>query len=93
MSETIPPSTFARGVNLVWEDYRVRLKGVLVEQDSKVRVASVRNELISDVRNVITGFSKNNCMKLTTGSRDKVRRISARGTWIPLEERDGIDDA
>ena len=58
-----------------------------IEQDSKVRVASAHNELFRDVRNVITGFLKNNCMKLTTGSRDNVRRISARRAWIPLEER------
>ena len=37
------------------------------------------------MRNVITGFLKNNCMKLTTGSRDNVSRISARRAWIPLE--------
>ena len=37
-----------------------RSKGVLVEQDSEVRVASVRHELIGDVRNMITGFLENN---------------------------------
>ena len=31
-------------------------KSILVEQDSEVRVASVRHELIGDVRNMITGF-------------------------------------
>ena len=46
------PSTFARGVDLECE----RLKGVLVEQDSEVRVASVRHELIGGVRNMITAF-------------------------------------
>ena len=45
------PSTFARRVDLECENYRVRLKGVLVEQDSEVRVASERHKLIGDVRN------------------------------------------
>ena len=86
MSKTIPPRTFASGVNLLCEHYRVRLKGVLVEQDSKVRVAGAHKELLRDVRNVITGFLKNNCMKLATGSGDNVSRISARQAWIPLKE-------
>ena len=38
------------------ENRRIGLKSVLVEQDGKVRVASVRNELVGDVRNVATGF-------------------------------------
>ena len=50
----------------VCEDCRVRLKGVFIEQDSKVRVAGAYKELPRDVRNVIAGFLKNNCMKLTT---------------------------
>ena len=37
---------------------RIWLKGILVEQDGEVRVACVCNELIGDVRNVITGFLK-----------------------------------
>ena len=37
------------------EDRRVGLEGVLLEQDGKVRVASVRNELVGDVRYVVTG--------------------------------------
>ena len=31
-------------------------KGILVEQDSEVRVVGVGPELIGDVRNMITGF-------------------------------------
>ena len=38
------------------EARRVGLEGVLVEQDGEVRVASVRNELVGDVRYVVTGF-------------------------------------
>ena len=68
MSKTIPPLTFAFGVYLVREHFWVRLKGVLVEQDGEVRVASTDKELIRDVQNMITGFLKNNRMKLTTGS-------------------------
>ena len=54
------PSTIARRNGIECENYRFRLKGVLVEQDSEVRIASMRNELIGDVRNMITGFLKNN---------------------------------
>ena len=50
------PSTFARRVDLECEYYKVRLKGILVEQDSEVRVASERHKLIGDVRDMITGF-------------------------------------
>ena len=80
------PSTFARRVSLECENYRVRLKGVLVERDSEVRVASVRHELIGDERNMITGFLKNNRMEFSTGSGDNVGRISARRAWIPLKK-------
>ena len=38
------------------EDRRVRLEGVFGEQDGEVRVASIPNELVGDVRNVIIGF-------------------------------------
>ena len=77
------PGTFARRVGLECENKRVRLKSILVEQDSEVRVASV---LIGDVRNMITGFLKNNRMELSTGSGDNVGRISARRAWIPLKK-------
>ena len=57
-------------------------------------VLRVHKELLRDVRNVITGSLKNNCMKLTTGSGDNVSRISARRAWIPLKEgKNEIDDA
>ena len=36
---------------------------------------------------MITGFLKDNRMKLTTGSGDNVGRISARRAWIPLKKR------
>ena len=66
---------------------------MIVEQDSEVRVASVRHELIGDVRNMITGFLLNNRIELSTGSRDDVGRISSRWAWIPLKGRNDIDDA
>ena len=47
----------------------VRLRGVLVEQDGKVRVVGVCSEAIRDVRDMIAGFLKHNCMELLTGSR------------------------
>ena len=63
MSRTITPRTFACGDFLEGKYHRVRLKVVLVEQDSEVRVAGVRNELIGDVRIMITGFLKNDRME------------------------------
>ena len=38
------------------ENRRVGLENVLVEKDGEVRVAGVRNELVGDVRDVVTGF-------------------------------------
>ena len=35
---------------------------------------------------MITGFLKNNSMKLSTGCGNNVGRISARRAWIPLKE-------
>ena len=79
------PSTFACVVGLECENCRVRLKGVLVDQDSKVRVTSMRNELIGDVRDMITGFLKNNRMEPSTGSRDNVGGVPAGRSWIRLK--------
>ena len=62
------PNTIACRVDLQCESHSVRPKGVFVEQDSEVRVAIVRNVLIGDVRNMITGFL----------SGDNSGRISAR---------------
>ena len=70
MSKHHTTCILASGVNLVCENYRVRLEGVLVEQDGEVRVAGAHKEVLRDVRNTNTGFLKNNCMKLATGSGD-----------------------
>ena len=56
MSKIIHQVFFARRVGLECVNYRVRLKSILVEQDSEVRVASERHKLIGDVRKMITGF-------------------------------------
>ena len=88
MSRTIP-HLFPKGNN-----HRVRLESVLVEQDGKVRVASVRNELIGDAGDVITCFLKNNRMKLSTSRRDDIGGGScALGLCSTEELGDGIDDA
>ena len=63
---------------------------VLVEQDGDVRVASVCNELIGDVRNMITGFLKNNRMELSTGRRDNIGGFPAGPSWIPLKNRERV---
>ena len=86
MSSTMPHVFFARGVGLEREDCGVWLKGVLVEQDSEVHVVGVCSEVIRDVRDMVAGFLKDNCMKPTKGDRDDVGRISARRAWIPLKE-------
>ena len=78
------PRIFARRVGLERKDCGVRLKSVLVEQDSKVHVVGVCSKVIRDVRDMVTGFLKNNCMEPTAGGRDDVGTISARWAWIPL---------
>ena len=62
-----------------------RLKGVLVEQDGEVRVASVRNELNSDVRDIIACFLKANRMKPSASRCNDVGGVSARWAWVPLK--------
>ena len=78
------PSAFARRVGLECENYIVKLKSVLVEQDSEVRVVSEGQKLIGSVRNMITGFLQNNRIELPKGCGDNVGRISAR--QIPLKK-------
>ena len=90
----MPQRTFASGVFPEGKHQRVRLKGVLVQQDSKVRVTSMRNELIGDVRNMITGFLKNNRMEPSTGRRNNIGGVPcAPGLDSTEKQRDGIDDA
>ena len=72
------------------ERKRIGLKGVHVEQDGEVRVTSVHNELIGDVRNVITGFFKNNRMELSTGRRNDIGGVPAGQSWIPLKNRETV---
>ena len=60
------------------ENHRVGLEGVLVEQDGRVRVASVRNELFGNVGDVITGFLKNNRMKSSASRCNDVGGVPAR---------------
>ena len=86
MSKTIPHVPL-----LVESTLNVRTigSGSKVSLLSKIArsVLPVRHkELIRDVRDVVTGFLKNNCMKLTTGRGDNVGRISARQAWIPLKK-------
>ena len=47
---------------------RAWLKGVLVEQNGKVRVVSVRKEIGRYVRDMVTGFLEDNCMEFTTAA-------------------------
>ena len=84
ISSTKAPSIFARRINLERDNERVWLKGVLVEQNGKIRVVSVCTEVIRDVRDMVARFLEDNCMEPTTGSRDNIGRISARRAWVPL---------
>ena len=59
-----------------------------VEQDSEVRVTRKRNELVRDVRYVITGFLKNSRMEPSTGRRNDIGGVPARRPWIPLKNRE-----
>ena len=84
MSKTIPQVPLLVESALNVRTIGSRLKGVLVEQDSEIRIVGVRPELIGDVRKMITGFLKNNRKKLSTHSGHNVGRISARR--IPLKK-------
>ena len=55
-----------------------------------VRVASMRNELIGDVSNMITGFLKNNRMEPSTNHRNDIGGVPARRAWIPLKNRETV---
>ena len=88
------PRTFTCGVFLVCQDHRVKLKGVFVEKDSKVRVANARNELIGDARNMITGFLNNNrAWNFPQADAMILVGSCAPGLDSTEELRDGIDDA
>ena len=94
MSRTIPHVPLLVESSLKARIYRVGLEGVLVEQDSKVRVASVCNELIGGVRNMIIGFLKSNRMELFHRLRKQCwSDFCAPGLNSIEEGKDGIDDA
>ena len=94
MSSTMPHVLWLVELSPEGKDRRVRLKGVLVQQDGKVRVTSVRNKLTGDVLDMITGFLKNNRMEPSTCRRNYIGEVLARRAWVPLRDReDGIDDA
>ena len=63
---------------------------VLVEQESRVRVTNMRNKLIGDVQDMITGFLKNNRMEPSTDRRDNVGGVSVGRSWIPLKNRETV---
>ena len=69
--------TFACGVFFEGENHRIGHQGVLVKQDCEVRVASVRNELIGDVRDMIACFLKDNRTKPSASRCDDVGGVSA----------------
>ena len=88
--ENHAPSTFTCGALPEDKHHRVRLKGVLVEQDGEVRVASARNELIGDVGDMTAGFLKNNRMEPSTSRRDDIGGVHAGRVWIPLKNRETV---
>ena len=65
----------------------VGLEGVLVEQDGEVRDASVRNELIGDVGDVIGGFLKDNHMKPSASRCHDIGGVPPRWAWVPLKNQ------
>ena len=62
----------------------------LLSQDGEVRVPSVRNELVGDVRDMIAGFLKNNRMEPSTSRRDNIGGVPACRSWIPLKNRETV---
>ena len=94
MSSTMPQVPLLVELFPEGKHHRVRLKGIFVEQDSKVRVTSMRTKLIGDVRNMICGFLKNNRMEPSTGRRNYIGGVAcAPGLGSTEEQRDGTDDA
>ena len=79
------PRLFAGQGFIRGEDRRVGPEGVFVEQDGEVRVAGVRNGLVCDVRNVVTGFLKDDCMKSSAFGSYDLCGIPGRWSWIPLQ--------
>ena len=53
----------------------------------------MRNELIGDVRDMITGILKNNRMEPSTGRRNDIGGVPAHDQDSTEGQRDGIDDA
>ena len=70
--QNLAPSTFACGVFPEGINHKVRLNRVLDEKDGNIRVTRTRNEQIGDVRYMITGFLKNNCMEPSSGGRNNI---------------------
>ena len=50
----------------------------------------MRNKLIGDVRDMITGFLKNNRMEPSTCRRNNIGGFPARRSWIPLKNRETL---
>ena len=50
----------------------------------------MRNELIGDARNMITGFLKKNRMERPTGRRNDIGGVPARRARIPLMNRETV---
>ena len=50
----------------------------------------MRNELIGDVGDVITGFLKNNRMEPSTGRRNDIGGVSVRWAWVPRKNRETV---
>ena len=50
----------------------------------------MHNELIRDVRDMITGFLKNNRMETSTGRRNNIGGVPARRSWVLLKNRETV---
>ena len=91
MSISMPHVSSLVEASINGDDRRVRLDGVLVEQDGgEVRVASVRNELVGDVRQVVTGFLQDDCVESSASGGNDLCGIPARRSWIPLQNGEAI---
>ena len=52
--------------------------------------AGERNDLVGDVRNMVTGFLQDDCMKSSASGGHDLCRIPARWSWIPLQNGEVI---
>ena len=85
MSITMPHVSLLVEASLKAKTPWLGSKVFFVQQDGEVRVAGVRNELVGAVRNMVTGFLQDDCMKSSASGGYDLCGIPVRLSWIPLQ--------